>query len=86
MSEYQDPPERRWLPDISISGTVSVPAQRASNEAPLQPTNPYQVEALKLHAMGDLAGLRALDQQLDEAGYAPEGQVRAFIATILAGA
>lgn len=52
-------------------------------DTPREPNNPYYRQAKALRAAGDAAGLRALDAQLADAGYAADGITRAFIATAL---
>lgn len=59
-------------------------AKVTTPETQQAPTNPYFVQAAALAAANDKAGLSALDAYLSTAGYGPDGQVRAFIATSLA--
>ena len=85
--EYEDAPERQWLPPITISGRVEVPSLvPVIGDTPPQPTNPFQIRAMALAVARDFAALRALDAEMDAAGYSAAGQTRSFIATTLAGA
>jgi hypothetical protein len=66
-------------PGSLATATVTTPA------TPQKPNNPYYVQAAKLARAKDKAGLKALDKQLADAGYAETGQTRQFIADSIGG-
>lgn len=66
-------------PGSLATASVTTPA------TPQKPTNPFYKQAESMAKKNDRAGLRHLDKQLADAGYAADGTVRTFIANSLGG-